>query len=513
MILFHGAGNNRQPGAHPESVRIRLDREKGGGVSGRTTGYGKVRVKATDMKQHAKTTGSGRILSLISWFLMIALTALAAGCSGTEEIAADQYADYGAYGSRIALNLARRYPNRSPGSNQEEEAGDLIVSLLKEAGYEPETTTFYFTDQEGLMRSSRNITVRIPGSGFVRTDEEGNSEFFRRQVIVGAHYDTFFSEADVVAYRLTVEPTPTPLPTPTPAPENSVTGGATTGRIESSADIREPTLLEYDGIHNNASGIGALITLAREIQSYKMGYDVVIVAFGAGESDQAGARAFAKKMTAVEIDSTDVMYCIDSIYAGDKIYAHAGQNSVKTYYRKSYEMRRKLYEVTDVFYEYELYTNNNYMLYTNQCNFDVMLDGLSTPVLYREWTLNPSDYLPFDALDIPIVFFESYDYDGKKLEDLKESGNPAFSSTGGAIRRTVFDTSVYLQIIMNQQRRAEQSIAGQTERLTVDHLTKRINNTAFVVLEAIDKGVHDAETAGHESEEQEPEQETTVSGS
>jgi alkaline phosphatase isozyme conversion protein len=190
---------------------------------------------------------------------------------------------------------------------------------------------------------------------------------------------------------------------------------------------------------------------------------------------------------------TDVMYCIDSIYAGDKIYAHAGQNSVRGYYRKSYEMRRKLYEVTDVFYEFELYTNNNYMLYTNQGNYDVAVDGISTPVLYREWTMTASDYLPFDALDIPIVFFESYDYDGKKLEDLKESKNPAFTSTSGAIRRTTFDSTAYLNMIMNQQRRAVQTITGQTQKQTVDHLTKRINNTAFVILEAIRKGVHDAE--------------------
>ncbi|MDW7657776.1 MAG: M28 family peptidase [Bacillota bacterium] len=442
------------------------------------------------MGKKLHSAGFGRLIIIITWTLLIALVIMTTGCSEVEETT-DKLADYGVFGSRFALSLARQFPNRSPGSEQEKLAGDLIIRTLTDAGYKPDVKTFFFTDATEQMRSSRNIIVKIPGSGFVRTDESGNSESFRRQVIVGAHYDTFFSVEDVAAYKLTVEPTPSPTPRPT---------GDTTDPDETddeSADedetVKEPTLIEYDGIHNNASGIGALITLAREINSARLGYDVVIVAFGAGEADQAGARAFADKMTDDEIAMTDVMYCIDSIYAGDKIYAHAGQNSVRGYYRKSYEMRRKLYEVTDVFYEFELYTNNNYMLYTNQGNYDVTIDGISTPILYREWTMTVSDYLPFDDLDIPIVFFESYDYDAKELEDLKESKNPAFTSTSGAIRRTPFDSTAYLNMIMNQQRRAVQTITGQTQKQMVDHLTKRINNTAFVILEAIRKGVHDAE--------------------
>jgi alkaline phosphatase isozyme conversion protein len=441
------------------------------------------------MRKKTHSAGLDRFISIITFTLLLSLVIMATGCSEVEEITG-QSADYGVYGSRFALSLARQYPNRSPGSEQEKLAGDLIIRTLSDTGYEPVVTTFFFTDETEELRSSRNIIVKIPGSGFVRTDEAGNSETFRRQVIVGAHYDTFFSAEDVAAYKLTVEPTPAPTPRPTGAADPDDAGVTPAVTDET---VKEPTLIEYDGIHNNASGIGALITLARALKSVSMGYDVVIVAFGAGEAGQAGARAFADKMTDAEIAMTDAMYCIDSIYAGDKIYAHAGQNSVRGYYRKSYEMRRKLYEVTDVFYEFELYTNNNYMLYTNQGNFDVSVDGISTPVLYREWTMTASDYLPFDALDIPIVFFESYDYDGKKLEDLKESKNPAFTSTSGAIRRTTFDSTAYLNMIMNQQRRAVQIITGQTQKQTVDHLTKRINNTAFVILEAIRKGVHDAE--------------------
>lgn len=388
-------------------------------------------------------------------------------------------ADYGRYGSNLALKLARDYPLRSAGSTQEKRAGDWIIKMFEEEDFEPDVSTFYFQDDEGNTRSSRNISIRIPGHGFTLTDDQGKTQSFRRNVIIGAHYDTFFSEEDLNAYLeslVTVE-TDSAEPTPTSSPDI----------------LEEPTLADYDGIHDNASGIGALLLIARELKQEVFGYDVTLVAFGAGESGQAGARAYAKKMSRSDIEATDAMYCIDSIYAGDKMYAHAGQNSIRSYYRKDYEKRRKLYEVTDVFYEHELYTNNEYMLYTNQSSFDVYFGNLSSSVLYREWTLTESDYLPFDELDIPIVFFESYDYDGSSIESLKESKNPAFASTTGAIRHTVYDTTGFIGQVMNLKRSSIEQDEKSGVDNRVDHLTKRINNTSFIIIEAIKKGVHNAE--------------------
>ncbi len=429
------------------------------------------------------------IHKLTALALALVLVLLLPACQN-EEPEEPSYADYGTFGSKFALRLARTYPFRSPGSTQEKAAGDLIVSALEDMGYTPAVTRFTYSGLDGTYRSSRNISVTIPGTGFMRAREDGTWETFRRQVIVGAHYDTFVSVQDVEAYRQTTEPPAAPTPVPTPDPDES---GETTTTSSAASSVPEPTLPDYDGIHDNASGIGALLMLAREIRQEKPGYDVVLVAFGAGEDGQAGARKFASSMSKSDIARTDAMYCMDSIYAGDKVYVHAGRNSLRAYNRKSYELRRKLYEATDVFYEHELYTNNNYMLYTNQASFDLELDGFSTPVLYREWSLNDSDYLPFDELDIPIVFFESFDYDGKSLEDIKESKNPAFSETGGTVRHTPFDSTVYLHYITNLAVTARVSLSSNADKQTVDQLTKRVNNTAFVILEAILKGVHDAQ--------------------
>jgi hypothetical protein len=58
------------------------------------------------------------------------------------------------------------------------------------------------------------------------------------------------------------------------------------------------------------------------------GYDVVLVAFGAGCDNQAGSAHFVSGMTPVEVAQTDAMYCVEALFAGDKLYASAGLNSL-----------------------------------------------------------------------------------------------------------------------------------------------------------------------------------------
>lgn len=252
----------------------------------------------------------------------------------------------------------------------------------------------------------------------------------------GAHYDA------VATARLIEEAGK--------AASDSVSTKSTTGRSQTFV----PTWADFNGITDNAASIGALMMIAREMKNQRTGYDVILVAFGAGKSGQAGARHFASGMTSGEIAATDAMYNMEGIYAGDKLYAHAGQNSILPGPQKDYEKRRKLYEATDVYYEHELYTNNRVALYTNQSSIEVDHDGNGTLELYREWTLHESDHTPFDKLGIPIVFFEGFDYNAKTLEEMKESSNPAFTATNGQIKDTPYDSIAFLDALLTSSVRS-----------------------------------------------------------
>jgi alkaline phosphatase isozyme conversion protein len=76
-----------------------------------------------------------KLLSLAR-FGLIVLALLAAvlpvsACSSSDQKAA-AIANYGTYGSDLALKFAAEFPFRSPGSAQETAAGDFLIKSFKE---------------------------------------------------------------------------------------------------------------------------------------------------------------------------------------------------------------------------------------------------------------------------------------------------------------------------------------------------------------------------------------------
>ncbi len=358
---------------------------------------------------------------LISAILIVSFCLPIMACKKKEEEAIP--ADYGDYGETFALRLASSYPYRNAFSSGEKGAGMMIQEELKRIGYDVEVQEFSAPNGQ----SSRNYIVRIPGEGFMQRDSFGTYSPIKKTVVIGAHYDSPISYEERYDYP------------------------------------------KYDGIQNNACGIGALMTIAKEMYGKSFGYDVVLVAFGAGSSNFLGARSFVSKLSEADIKCMDCMYCIESIYAGDKLYAHAGLSSLKD--GKKYSYRRKLYEAYDVAYDNLLSSELGVELYYNMSllSFDVDTDGHED--MYREVTKVRSDYCAFDACSIPIVFFESSDYNFSKLNDMKETKNLELQAYGGAIRNTPFDSSLLLQ-----------------ESLDEERLKTRINAVSFIIVKAVEKG-------------------------
>lgn len=360
------------------------------------------------------------ILSMIIFIIPVT------SCSDDEDGVPLQ-ADYGSYGADIARELASLYPYRRAYTEQEAQAGEYIRSQFEALGYDVSKQDF--TNLYG--GTSANYIVNIPGNGFFSFDDYGNPEEVRRTIVIGAHYDDAFSQDQV-----------------------------------------DPSYA-YDGISDNASGIGVLLTIAEQIKNYEdLSFDVILVAFGAGNDDFAGARAFASSLTDEVAGSIDCMYCIDSIYGGDKVYASAGFNSLIM--TQKYQMRRKLYQAYDVVYDSLLYSQYGFSLYYNECGVITDLNGDGFDDIYREVSANRSDYVPFDEMNIPIVYFDSADYFFDNMEDMKDSKNLNLQEFGGMIRSTPIDSSTTLDQFMVTEEQ--------------DLLELRINCVAYIILESMMKG-------------------------
>ncbi|HHT24248.1 MAG TPA: M28 family peptidase [Clostridiaceae bacterium] len=426
-----------------------------------------------------------KLRSFSIFLLLLVSLILLAACQNSADNKLSMPARYGNGGRALAVNFAQTFPERYAGSEQENSAGDWLIKRLENLGYNPQVDDFTFTDNSGKQLASRNISVKIKGTGFeytgsnfaVKTTLNSVNERF---ILIGTHYDTPIKDKQAVD---TV----------------SATG---------------------DGIHNNAAGVASLLTIAKEMQRDRPAYNVQLVFFGAGTQHFAGAEAFLEQMSVSDLEQFEAMYNIDKIYAGDKVYAHAGQNSVIEGLKKSYEKRKKLYEMTDVYYNYMLLTNNDFSLYTNQNIFTVEATDFTEPILFREWTTHLGDHTPFDQVGIPIVFLESFEYDVESYDELgQESTDPTFNVVGGIIDCSNLDSSAFLNDYYQiAEEEKQENVFGDTKTTEteqedndsddpdkmdvqsleelrnnrqIDRLERRINNVAFLIIKSAQRGDND----------------------
>ncbi|MBP5655389.1 MAG: M28 family peptidase [Clostridiales bacterium] len=392
-----------------------------------------------------------------------------AGCSEDDEKKIP--ADYGTYGADIARQIAKDYPYRVPYSAQETQAGGFIKDKMEEAGFVPEVQEFR-TDS-GV---SHNYIVKIPGKGYYMQDAAGEYTLQHRIAIIGAHYDSMFDEEGVKKYIADLK-----------AAEALQAETDKKGKKKKDKDNSEGgegeesgITVTYDGLSDNASGVGCLLTALSQAKDYKdMGYDVYFVAFGAGNSNFAGADFFLKSLSAEERDSIELMYCVDSIYAGSKVYASAGRKSVVAGGNK-YELRRKLYKTYDVCYRNTLYSNYHFDICYNESDIYADIDGNGQEELFAEISGNASDYIPFDNAGIPVVYIESFDFNFDTIEEMKDTKNLNLKEYNGMVRNTPLDSTVALDPVLKTEEQ--------------DLLQIRINCIAFVMLETIKDGTSNGMT-------------------
>ena len=434
-----------------------------------------------------------RIVAAVTCLAVLAEPVLLSSCKNKDK-SSSKPADYGSFGSDIAREIASEYPDRKAYSAGEKETGVYIENKIKELGYEVEVQSF----QGALGGFSSNYIVKVPGTGFYCPKNDGTFEIEHRVAIIGAHYDSSLLSEYVEDESEETEED-----------------------YESEDETGETEIKYYhDGISDNASGTACVLTAMMAFKHYKdVAYDVWFVFFGASSDNLAGAEAFYQSLTDNEKQSIDVMYDIDSLYAGDKVYASSGYSSLRE--GMKYEMRRKLYQAYDVCFANTLYTNYGFDLYYNESGVKADVNDDKVKDIFNEMPNKISDYKVFDDRMIPIVYFESYQYNFTAIDQKKETKNLSLQEYDGIVRGTPIDSKDFLDSVLVEED-YDRDGDGEID-CTGDRLQIRINCVAFIVVESLLKGsdkgmtpaqyeVYKAEGTKQTTETSQGVQETSTSG-
>ncbi|WP_295047284.1 M28 family peptidase [uncultured Paracoccus sp.] len=167
------------------------------------------------------------------------------------------------------------------------------------------------------------------------------------------------------------------------------------------------------GVDDNASGAAVLTELAAHMSGIDTGTGLVFTAFGAEEIGLVGSRHYVDSLTDRQRENIAGMINIDSLITGDHMYAHAGTNierdpALKSFWTQAHAIAREM----GIDLRSNPGRNADYPKDTGCC----------------------SDAAPFQALDIPVLWLESTNWDLGDLDGYVQTDNPAIP--GGATWHT-----------------------------------------------------------------------------
>ncbi|WP_235846873.1 M20/M25/M40 family metallo-hydrolase [Neobacillus soli] len=157
--------------------------------------------------------------------------------------------------------LSEKIGTRVTGTANEEKAGTYLFDEMEKLGFQPIKQKFSYT--------TRGVTTNTANIIGVRKGNTNNTT--HKQIIVGAHYDS-----------------------------------VNVGR----------------GADDNASSIGVILETAKALQKKNLQYDIKFIFFGAEETGTRGSNYYVSQMSKEEIANTVAMINLDSLLAGDKVYAY-----------------------------------------------------------------------------------------------------------------------------------------------------------------------------------------------
>ncbi|MBQ8451161.1 MAG: M28 family peptidase [Clostridia bacterium] len=223
--------------------------------------------------------------------VVIAMVLCFIGFSGSEISVASAAVSEVTVSSDIdaALGFAA-FTERAPGSDGEKNAANYIKNYLSGTTLTPKSNNYiadgvqefnFKSAFDGAYKQSQNIIFDYKVS---------NSN---KWVIIGCHYDA-------IAYKV-----------------NEAFGNLDTNKFVASQSIA-----------GSAGSVATLLAIAKNLSTYNLKFNVEIVFFGAGESNNAGSEFYVQGISAEERENILCMINLDSVAVGKNLYFY--MDEIKT---------------------------------------------------------------------------------------------------------------------------------------------------------------------------------------
>ncbi|MFW2177170.1 MULTISPECIES: M28 family peptidase [unclassified Moraxella] len=363
-------------------------------------------------------------LSSLSTAVLFGLTSL---------VSQQALADYGDYGKQTAIDLAEQYAGRYTGTEQEVKASKYVEDRMRIAGskYQPTRQDYSFVAKRGVLAkqtlNSSNIIVEQAGTGNTG-----------KTLYVGAHYDS--------------------------NPSNKTTDRST-----------------LQGLDDNASGLGVLTELVKNLSQIQTLHNVKFVAFSGEEYGLEGSKSFVNSLSDSEKQNAIGMINLDSLITGDHMYANTGDKAYDKTAQKvvpQYAALRENAEAIAKSLGIDLQKNEG----------DLIAEEATEP--YKPYGVGCcSDHESFDEAGMPVVAFEATNWRlGPEFDGYTQTDNPKIPD-GSTWHQPAEDNKQFLTNALGEERinQRMRDFSKIVTRLIVEQTGADVQQANFSAIEQQNK--------------------------
>ncbi|PSN08649.1 aminopeptidase [Siccibacter turicensis] len=273
--------------------------------------------------------------------------------------------------------IATVFPGRMTGSPAEMLAADYVNQQLTRLGYQSDIRRLDI--HYPYRHAARRVDWQHVQGHMVIAGKKAASPY---QIIVMAHLDTFAPQND--------------------RDTNHNLGG-----------------LSYQGVDDNAAGVGVMLELAERLRDVPTGYTLRFIATSGEEEGRFGSTNYVEKMSAQERANTLLVINLDNLIVGDRLYFNSGKNTPAAVTKLTRDRALAIAARKGIRAAINPGLNPTYPKGTGCCNDADAFDNYGVPVLSVEatnWSLGKHD--GYQQVTKSRAFPDGYAWHDPKLDSL-----------------------------------------------------------------------------------------------